>query len=84
VSPTASPWRELARTTTNDGVEAALLWNESCNRIKVAVNDERLCHHLDFELVDPDALNAFRRPFADVVTQLARVDGGVIKEGATV
>jgi hypothetical protein len=71
---TASQWRELARTT-HDGVEAALLWNESCNRVKVAVNDERLCHHLDFELVDPDAVNAFSRPFVDVATQLALVNG---------
>ena len=82
VSPTASQWRELARTTSN-GVEAALLWNESCNRVKVAVNDERLCHHLEFELVDPNALNAFRRPFVDVATRLARANGyGEIQEGA--
>jgi hypothetical protein len=82
VSSTARQWRELARTTSN-GVEAALLWNESCNRVKVAVNDERLCHHLEFELVDPQALNAFRRPFVDVATQLARANGyGEIQEGA--
>jgi hypothetical protein len=81
VSPTARQWRELARTTGN-GVEAALLWNESSNRVKVAVSDERICHHLEFEVVGADALSAFRRPFADVASQLmhesrTRVDEGV-------
>ena len=71
MSSTASPWRELARTT-GDGVTAALLWNESSNRVKVAVSDERICHHVEFQLVGADALSTFRRPFADVVTQLTR------------
>ena len=79
VSPTASQWRELARTTGN-GVEAALLWNESSNRVKVAVSDERICHHLEFEVVGADAVSAFNRPFGDVAAQLtreyARVDEG--------
>jgi hypothetical protein len=85
VSPTASQWRELARTTT-DGVEAALLWNESCNRVKVAVNDDRLCHHLEFELTDENALRAFNRPFVDVATQvaLANAASGAAEKGAIV
>ena len=72
MSPPASQWRELARTT-GDGVAAALLWNESVNRAKVAVSDERLCHFVDFELRGGEALNAFHRPFADVAVQLTRV-----------
>jgi hypothetical protein len=70
VSPPASQWRELARTT-GDGVAAALLWNESVNRVKVAVSDERLCHFVDFGLPDGEALSAFHQPFADVAAQLA-------------
>jgi hypothetical protein len=70
VSPTATEWRELARKTT-DGIDAALLWNESMNRVKVTVTGERLGHHLEFDLADPDAIRAFSLPFADVATRLA-------------
>jgi hypothetical protein len=69
VSPTEIHWRELARTTGN-GVEATLLWDESINRVKVAVSDGRLCHHVDFEIAGGDALKAFHRPFAAVAAQL--------------
>ncbi|MGH3081247.1 MAG: hypothetical protein ACRDNH_08960 [Gaiellaceae bacterium] len=70
----ATEWRELARRA-GDGIEVAVLWNSSVNRLKVAVSDERLCHHLDFELDDADAINAFREPFADATTHLlARTD----------
>jgi hypothetical protein len=69
VSPTEIHWRELARTSGN-GVEAALLWDESINRVKVAVSDGRLCHHVDFELAGAEALSAFHRPFAAVAAQL--------------
>lgn len=69
MSPTEIHWRELARTTGN-GVEAALLWDESINRVKVAVSDGRLCHHLDFEIAGGDALSAFHRPFAAAAAQL--------------
>jgi hypothetical protein len=65
----ATHWRELARRTGN-GVEIALLCNEVVNRIKVVVSDDRLCHHLDFELDGAEALSAFRRPFADATAQL--------------
>jgi hypothetical protein len=62
-------WRELARRTGN-GVEIALLCNDLVNRIKVVVADDSLCHHLDFELEDAEAVNAFRQPFADATAQL--------------
>ena len=70
MTPAATTWRELARRTGN-GVEVTLLWNGSVNRVKVAVSDGRLCHHLDFEVDDADALGAFHRPFAYATSQLA-------------
>jgi len=56
-------WVELAKRASN-GLEVVLLWNPSSNRVKVAVSDERLCHHLDFEVARVDALSAFYHPFA--------------------
>jgi hypothetical protein len=82
VSPTASQWRELARTT-GKGVEAALLWNEFSNRVKVTVSDDRICHHLEFEVVGADAVSAFSRPFGDVASQLMR-QYAQVDEGANV
>jgi hypothetical protein len=63
-------WVELAKRTAN-GLEVALLWNRSSNRVKVAVSDERVCHHLDFEVARADALSAFYHPFADATSRLA-------------
>jgi len=74
MSSAVREWRELARRAAN-GIEVAVLWNSSLNRLKVAVSDERLCHHLDFELDDADAIDAFRQPFADATAHLlARTD----------
>jgi hypothetical protein len=69
---TAAPadWVELARRAS-DGLEVLLLWDRSSNRVKVAVSDERLCHHLDFEVARPDALSAFYHPFAHAAERLA-------------
>jgi hypothetical protein len=63
-------WIELAKRASDD-LEVVLLWNRSSNRVKVAVNDERLCHHLDFEVARADALNAFHHPFAQAAARLA-------------
>ena len=76
MSTTATQWKELARRTGN-GVEAALLWDESVSRVKVMVSDGRLCHQLEFEVGGPDELGSFARPFSEVVSQLlpaARTD----------
>jgi hypothetical protein len=74
VSSTATEWRELAKRA-GDGIEVVILWNSSTSRLKVAVSDERLCHHLDFELDDADAINAFRQPFTEATANLlARTD----------
>jgi hypothetical protein len=62
-------WVELAKRTA-DGLEVTLLWNRSSNRVKVAVSDERLCHHLDFEVARADALSAFYHPFANAAARL--------------
>jgi hypothetical protein len=72
---TALEWRELARKA-GSCVEVALLWNRSLNRIKVAVIDEQLCHHLDFEVDEADAVGAFERPFADATSHLRPPDLG--------
>jgi hypothetical protein len=69
---TAEPasWVELGKRAA-DGLEVLLLWNRSSNRVKVAVNDARLCHHLDFEVAPADALRAFHHPFAQAAARLA-------------
>lgn len=69
MSSIATEWRELARRV-GTGVEVMLLWNASTNRLKVAVSDHRLCHHLDFVVEDADAIDAFREPFTDATAQL--------------
>jgi hypothetical protein len=56
-------WIELAKRAS-DGLQVLLLWDRSSNRVKVVVNDDRLCHHLDFEVDRADALHAFYHPFA--------------------
>ena len=63
-------WVELAKRAAN-GLEVALLWNHSSNRVKVAVSDDRVCHHLDFEIAREDALSAFYHPFAYATSHLA-------------
>jgi hypothetical protein len=74
MSSTAGEWRELGRRAAN-GVQVSVLWSSSVNRLKVAVSDERLCHHLDFELGDAEAIDAFRQPFTDATEHLlARTD----------
>jgi hypothetical protein len=76
VTPTAATnWRELARRTGN-GVEVALLWNQTRRCVKVAVSDGRLCHHVDLELTGADALRAFEEPFAHASSQLWDVRNG--------
>jgi hypothetical protein len=67
----ASQWRELARKT-GDGVQVALLWNG--NRLKVAVIDGELCHHLDFDIADDDGLGAFTQRFGDAARRLHATD----------
>jgi hypothetical protein len=49
VPRTGSHWQVLARTE-NRGAAAVLLWDESSNRVRVALSDERLCHYVDFEV----------------------------------
>ena len=72
-STSAAEWREMARRM-GDGIEVALLWNGSLSRVKVIVSDRRLCHHLDLEVDRADAVNAFRRSFADAAPQLQAND----------
>jgi hypothetical protein len=84
----SSDWVELARRTSDD-LEVVLLWSRSSNRVKVAVADERLCHHLDFDVARADALSAFYHPFAQAAAHLANggshsgddVASGSLREG---
>ena len=69
MSPTATHWRELARRT-GDGVEAALLWDESVRRVKVTVSDDRLCHHIDFDVGGAGELSVFAAQFAAAASPL--------------
>jgi hypothetical protein len=62
-------WVELARRT-GSGLEVLLLRSRSSDRMKVVVTDERLCHHLDFDLAGTDALSAFHHPFANAAAHM--------------
>jgi hypothetical protein len=66
-----SHWRELARRT-GSGVEVALLLSVSADRVKVAVSDGSVCHHVDL-MVD-DAVTTFERPFAHAAERLLASD----------
>jgi hypothetical protein len=54
--------RELARRT-NYGLEVALFWIKSSNRVTVEVVDAHLDHCIEFEVAGPDALDAFYHPY---------------------
>ena len=69
-TPGSPHWVELAKRAA-EGLEVALLWDRSGNRVKVAVSDERICHHLDLAVTRADALSAFHQPFAHAATTLA-------------
>jgi hypothetical protein len=66
----SADWVELAKRAS-DGLEVVLLWSRSRDRVKVAVADERLCHHLDLDVVRADALSVFCDPFAHAAAHLA-------------
>jgi hypothetical protein len=70
-STAATQWSELARRT-GGGVEVQLLWNRTANRVKVAITENGLCHHVDFDLTAPEALSVFHRPFTKAASRLAR------------
>jgi hypothetical protein len=58
-----SSWRELARRN-GDGLDVALLWNESSRRLKLSVFDSRSEEQLDVDVEGADALTSFHHPFA--------------------
>jgi hypothetical protein len=67
--PAPTKWQVLAQRAGN-GVEVAILWSPPATHVKVAVSDERICHHVDLELAGADALSAFRHSFADATSDL--------------
>ena len=71
INTARADWIELAKRAS-DGLEVVLLWDRASNRVKVAVNDERVCHHLDFEVARSDALSAFYHPFVHAAARAPR------------
>jgi hypothetical protein len=57
-----------------DGIEVALLWNGSLNRVKVMVSDGRQCRYLELEVARPDAFAGFSEQFDQAVSRLPAVD----------
>ena len=46
------------------GVSVTLLWYEESNRVAVHVADTETCDELELEVAGPDAMDAFRHPYA--------------------
>ena len=49
---------------TNDGLEVALLWFKSTNRILVSVADEKTGDRFELQAESSNALDVFYHPFA--------------------
>ena len=62
MSPTTQR-RELAHRA-GDGIDVALLWTKSTNRVTVAVLDTHSGQELEFEVDGSHALDAFNHPYA--------------------
>jgi len=73
--------RELARRT-NDGIEVALFWSKSSNRVTVAILDTRTEEALEFEVDGNAALDAFSHPYA--YAALRRVRNSAVTPGVAV
>jgi hypothetical protein len=69
----AAERRELAHRT-GDGIEVALLWTKSTDRVAIAVADTRSGEELEFEVDGSRALDAFNHPYAYAAT--VRVHSG--------
>jgi hypothetical protein len=63
MTTTAIQRRELAQRT-NHGIEVALFWSESNNRVTIEITDTRLEELIEFEVAGADALDAFYHPYA--------------------
>jgi hypothetical protein len=55
--------RELAHRT-NNGIEVALFWNETSDRVTIELSDTRLDESIEFNVAGADALDAFYHPYA--------------------
>lgn len=71
--PAHDDWRELA-TRPGDGLEIALLWSKSTDRVRITVLDQRLGEFFDIEVNGADALTAFQHPFAYVGPKIGTND----------
>jgi hypothetical protein len=59
----SSDRRELARRSA-DGIEFALFWRKSTNRITIELVDPVLDESLEFSIEGGNALDAFYHPYA--------------------
>ena len=71
ITTTFTERRELAHRI-NDGIEVALFWTQSSNRVTIAVLDSHSDETLEFEVDGADALDAFNHPYAFAATRNAR------------
>jgi len=58
-----SEMRELDHRKT-DGIDVTLLWDSATNRVSVLVVDERSGETFELDVPGPDALYAFKHPYA--------------------
>jgi hypothetical protein len=59
----ASGTRELDHREA-DGIDVTLLWDSATNQVSVAVVDERSGEAFELDVPGPDALSAFKHPYA--------------------
>jgi hypothetical protein len=65
-----SPARELDHRES-DGIAVTLLWYEDSNRVAVRVVDVEIDEELELPIAPGDALDAFRHPYAYVLSAAA-------------
>lgn len=58
-----TPTRELDRRTTA-GIDVRLIWNSDTDEVTVAVHDTLTGELFELTVAPPDALFAFRHPYA--------------------
>ena len=63
MTTTASECRELAQRT-NHGIEVALFWSQSSNRLTIEITDTSHDESIELEVAGADALDAFYHPYA--------------------
>ncbi len=60
----------------SDGIEVSLLWSRGDNRLAVIVVDTKTDELLELAIEGPEAMDAFRHPFAYADSHAVRTDVG--------